>query len=78
MKTLKEMLVSGNKIRIYYNEGNPNNRLIHIRAIVDEAYIVFCVWSRRRGYYMYQVESMCYFELLYEGRSLLYAGKDID
>jgi hypothetical protein len=51
----------GNSYRIFYNKGNPNNMLIHVRAIVDKDYIVTKVWKnckwryRIEYYYLYQL-----------------------
>lgn len=53
----------GDSVRFFYSEGNPNNRLIHIRSIVDGEWIVFRVWSRRKRMWRYQVEHWYYFEV---------------
>jgi hypothetical protein len=36
----------GDKIVVRYNQGNPNNRLYHVRGFVDNQ-IVVAYWSKR-------------------------------
>ena len=60
---LDQMLLPGNTLRIDYGPGNHNNQLIHIRAWVDGAQIVFRWWSYKRRRWMYQIESRYYFEI---------------
>jgi hypothetical protein len=64
MRTLDEMLQPGQKIKEFYNEGNINNRTIHIRAIVDDVAIVFRVYTK--GIWNYHVNSRYKFEYMYE------------
>ncbi len=47
------------KYKIFYNEGNPNNATIHIRAIVDN-HVVYKQWLHRR--WRYFMDSMYYFD----------------
>lgn len=47
---LKSKLQPGNKIKIFYNKGNHNNHIRHIRAIIDDEYIVYKRWSNRKGW----------------------------
>lgn len=70
MKTLDEMLQPDQKVRVFYNEGNINNQLRHIRAIVDDEFVVFRVWSKHKQYWVYKVEHRYNFELKYEGGHL--------
>ncbi len=63
-KTLDQMLQPGKKIRVFYNENNINNQIRHIRAIIDEEYIVYRVYRRRSWYY--RVVDRYDFELKYE------------
>jgi len=64
--SLKDLLQPGKKLRIFYNENNINNRIVHIRAVVDDEYIVFKTWSQRQQRWSYQIESDYYFQLLLE------------
>ena len=61
---LRELIKPGNSIQIYFNENNPNNRLIHIRAIVDERYVVFRTWSKHKQDWMYEIHPIIHFEVL--------------
>jgi len=53
----------GNTVVFYYNPNNPNNRTVHIRAIVDGDQVVVRKWNRRTRRWMYSVENMSYFEI---------------
>lgn len=61
--TRSQMLEVGQTWRVDFGEGNPNNQTIHIRAVVDDAYVVFRAWSKRKQRWMYAVEPRCYFDL---------------
>ncbi|NIQ91038.1 MAG: hypothetical protein GWM98_04820 [Nitrospinaceae bacterium] len=63
---LRELLTPGKKIRIFINEGNPNNCTQHIRAIVDEDQIVYKVYSRNRQFSRYFVEHIGHFENMHK------------
>lgn len=67
---LIDMLQPGKKVKLFYNEGNPNNELRHIRAIVDDEYIVYRVWSRHKQYWIYHVNWIYDFHLAFEGGNL--------
>ena len=70
--TLEEIIQPGHAVRVFYNPGNINNRLIHIRAIVDEDQVVFRWWSKHKQCWIYQVEDMYYFTLRHnDGRLTL-------
>lgn len=60
---LPDYVLPGASLRLSYGEGNPNNKLIHIRAIVDDEWVVFRRWSHRRGW-VYVVEWAYWFWLL--------------
>lgn len=64
MRTLDEMLQSGKKIKVFYNENNINNEIRHIRGTIDEEYIVYRVW--RRNSWHYRITWRYDFELKYE------------
>jgi len=53
----------GNKVRLFISENNVNNKLMHVLAVVDEDYVVYKSWSRRRQSWNYQVEYIYLFEL---------------
>jgi hypothetical protein len=54
----------GAKLRIDFGGNNPNNRLEHVRAIVDDDHVVTRWWSRRRRQWIYKVEHILWYELL--------------
>ena len=46
---------AGQCYRVFYSAGNPNNRLLHVRAIVDDR-VVTRTWSPRRQEWMYAID----------------------
>ncbi len=52
---LKQILTPGNAVKLWYSEDNPNNEIRHIRAIVDDDYIVYRVWITTKKRWNYQV-----------------------
>lgn len=66
----------GQKWKICYDSANNlNNRLIHIRAIVDEHQLVICTWSRRKQYWRYEMMDLYYFNLLKDDGNIKLKGK---
>lgn len=60
---MEHMPAVGDSFRLFYNAGNMHNRVIHVRAIVDDEYIVLRYWSKRRGYWIYQLEDVIFFHV---------------
>jgi hypothetical protein len=49
-------LAPGVSFRVFFNEGNINNRRYHVRAIVDGRQYVLRTWSRKwGGHWHYEV-----------------------
>ncbi len=59
----------GEAWRIAYQPDNPNNRTLHIRAIVDEVCIVCAIHSRRRGW-GHVIEYRVVLDRLFEDRKI--------
>lgn len=74
-KTLDEMLQPGNKVRQFWNEGNINNALLHVRAIVDDDYIVTKEWWQGKRHWHYKMEHRTWYEMLHKDGVLTYAGR---
>jgi hypothetical protein len=53
------LLAPGVALRLDYGPDNVNNKIRHIRAIVDDDEVVYRVWSYRRQRWAYQVEDRC-------------------
>lgn len=71
--TLPELLTTGTKLRLYYNPGNINNRIMHIRARVDDNYIVSRTWAR--GRWSYEINHVYFFIIhMKQGCCLSHAG----
>jgi len=64
-------LKAGDRIKIFYNVNNINNKTIQIRSIVDKTKIVSRVWSRRKKMWIYTLEDVSHFEYLYEKGKLV-------
>lgn len=58
-----DLLKPGRSVRINYGKGHPASRLLHIRAIVDDYQVVYREWIRRKGRWLYSVDSIGYFEV---------------
>ena len=68
---LNRALQPGKKIRVWYTKDNPNNRLLHIRAVVDEDWIVFKEWWYSKKRWHYEVKHKYYFEIRNRDNNLL-------
>ncbi len=66
---LRDLLRPGKAVRLFYNEGNPNNEIRHIRAVVDDEFIVYRVWTPRRKW-MYYITGYYGFLLAYRDGDL--------
>lgn len=53
---LRAMLQPGRAVRLDYGPGNPNNGLWHIRAIIDDEFVVYRVWWKHKRRWEYKVE----------------------
>ena len=62
MKNIIEKIKPNVKIKLFFNENNINNKIIHIRSIVDEEYVAFRVYSKRKGW-IYKIEHITWFEV---------------
>ena len=55
----------GDKWRFDYGTGNMNNKLCHIRAVVDDNQIVYRAWSKREQMWIYHIDHLYFWELVY-------------
>lgn len=65
-----ELLQPGKKIRLHYSDGNVNNKVLEVRAVVDEDYIVVRTWRETRKDHRYYVEHRAYFDVHYDGGNM--------
>lgn len=56
----------GKSFRIFWGKGNVNNKIVHVRAIVDEDIVVMMEWQKRRKRWHYAAETMIWYQLLIE------------
>ena len=61
----------GDKIRIDYGQGNFNNRVIHVRAFVDDDFVVIRSWSKSKKHWSYEVQHRSYFAVLMKYMSVI-------
>jgi len=52
---LREKIQPDKKVKLFYRKGNINNKIMHIRAIVDDEFIVYGVWLKRSKCYDYRI-----------------------
>lgn len=53
-----EWLRPGAVVRFAWSRGNSNNRLVHIRTIVDGNWVVSRSWSRRSQSWHYSIDDL--------------------
>jgi len=70
MTYFPDIIAPDKKIRVFFSEGNVNNEVAHIRAIVDDSQVVLRVWSKRKKRWIYKIESMVYLRMLYDNDNL--------
>lgn len=63
-------LAVGQTLQVNFGKGNPNNRTAHVRAIVDDEYVVVRRWSARKRYWQYEVEHASYYEAIFKAGHL--------
>lgn len=71
---LRELLQPGNALRLFFYEGNHQNKLLHIRGIVD-GLVVFRWWDVGRQNWQYSIEPAYWFSLYMENGYLTSKGK---
>ena len=59
---IRKFLLPNKKMKVYFNENNPNNGIYHISAVVDDDYIVVRRWRGDR--WCYGIEHIYYFNAL--------------
>ena len=71
VNSTKEYIEVGRKYKIDYGEGNLNNKIIHILAIVDDDMFVYKWYgnNKRRMPY-YKVENAYSFSLMLKGKNI--------
>lgn len=68
--TLEQITAPGVSLKIDYGPNNINNETIHIRAVVDEKFVVFRRWNKRKQQWNYAVEHMLYFQMLLQDEAI--------
>lgn len=59
------LIVPGARLRVRHNPDSPHSELRHIRAIVDEEYVVYRVWWRHHKRWEYKIEWLYGFWIIY-------------
>lgn len=63
------------QVQFYWNENNPNNETVHVRAIVDEDKIIVRIWMGRTGW-RYTVRDAYWFIMCIENGVATFVGMD--
>jgi len=61
----------GDKYKIFFDENNVNNEIIHIVGIIDNDMIVYKHYGEHKKRWFYKIEHKAYFKLLNEFMSKL-------
>ena len=69
MSELNDLIQPGKTVKIFFNEGNVNNHVAHVRAIVDGKYVVYRVWLKHRRW-DYRMDHISWFQALHENGHL--------
>jgi hypothetical protein len=65
----------GQQYNFFWNDGNPNNKILHLRGIVDSDVYVFCYWRKSKKYWNYKIESAGFLSMLIKDKIITYNGK---
>jgi hypothetical protein len=52
-----ELLKPGYAYRLFIDDGNPDNKTVHVRAVVDDR-VVYAVWSQPKQTWRYRVDRL--------------------
>lgn len=66
-----EDIQAGTSFKLYWGENNPNNKVFHVLAIVDDVQVVCKRWPKHVGRWVYYIESMYFLELVNREGALL-------
>jgi len=77
-ENLKKTIKPGNKVKLFFNEGNRNNQIMEIREIVDEDYIVYRVYDMSEDRYDYHIQYIYLFYLYDREDCLTLLSKETD
>ena len=70
MSDLDKLIQPGSKLYIDYGKGRIHNRIIHIRAIVDDEWVVSRTWWKSKREWHYDIDHIMRFEMMQEAGNL--------
>jgi hypothetical protein len=73
---LLRLLQPGARLRVWYRHPDSNAETYHIRAIVDNNFVVSRIWSKHRNGWDYRVDHWYFFELTLKDGGLRKVGSD--
>jgi hypothetical protein len=73
---LLRLLQPGTRLRVKYRHPDSETETYHIRAIVDENFVVSRIWSKRNKRWVYRVDHWYFFELTLKDGGLRKVGSD--
>lgn len=56
------MPLVGESYRLFYADGHTANKVIHIRSVIDDEYVVYRFWGK--GSWVYKLEHVVWFEVV--------------
>ena len=56
-------ILPGQSYKLNLGKGNPNNKTMHIRAVVDDEAVVYRVWSRHKQGWRYKLDTLSLFAM---------------
>jgi len=62
----REIMSVGNSVRAFWGKNNPHNKLMHIRAVIDDDWIVYRWWSYHRRSWQYEIDWIYRFYLAHK------------
>jgi hypothetical protein len=69
-KEVLDLVKVGNKLKVFYNEGNSNNETIHIRGIIDKDQVIVRKWINHCKDWKYRIEWIYWFEILLKDKQV--------
>lgn len=53
----------GETYKLFYGDNNINNSVIHIRAFVDDNFVVLRSWSKHKKQWVYDIKHKIWFSI---------------
>ena len=71
----REIMAPGNDVREHWGSKNIHNKLMHVRAIIDDDWVVYRWWSYHRRSWQYEIDWIYKFYLMLQSDALTLVRK---